>query len=192
MKLRTDCTAGTAALALALVMTTAIVSAQAPPLLEPPKTGAPVVLDKRTLFSIYGSVGSFEPADRARVVGSRLTRLADNASISLDSMALAERERLCDSKATKRRHRVVSVSGTEKPFSSPMMAAISRLRLLRSMTARTISSRARPVNSLLRRPLRCQQPHRTAPLQRRVPYPLRTAAYAAGTVSRCRQRRTLP
>lgn len=54
--------------------------------------GAPVVVDQDTLFRLYGNLGAFTPAERARGVAARIRRLAEDVVGRRDSIRLQSAE----------------------------------------------------------------------------------------------------
>lgn len=81
----------TASLAVAQVQTPAI--SPAPP--EAP-AGAPVIFSGETLFTVYDTLGSFGPQDRATVIAERLSRLAKDPLARPDRITVIERERISE------------------------------------------------------------------------------------------------
>lgn len=68
----------------------------APSISQPPppqSTGAPVVFSGATLFSVWDKVGSFGPQARALAIAARLSRLAENPLIRVDTITVTEGER---------------------------------------------------------------------------------------------------
>ena len=78
----------TASLAAAQVQAPAI----SPP---PPETsaGAPVIFSGETLFTVYDKLGSFGLQDRATAIAERVSRLAKDPLVRLDTIAVMEGER---------------------------------------------------------------------------------------------------
>lgn len=75
---------------LALLITNNQLHAASPATSAPVvQTGAPVLLDGKTVFTIKSGVLSFTPADRARTVSSRLENLANNRRLPSDGISVA-------------------------------------------------------------------------------------------------------
>lgn len=55
---------------------------------SPQPTGAPVIFEEETLFTLYDKLGPFTPQERAKAIEDRLIQLSQDSKISLDEIGI--------------------------------------------------------------------------------------------------------